>query len=89
MTSDRPLPCPSHPVLSVAVRRIKAVILDWLPRSIDPLAFYYWKRPLRNLLALWVLSHICLYPGHWLLAMALLITAVMLWHIVIQVGCHG
>jgi hypothetical protein len=67
------------------VRRIKAVLLDWLPRRLDPLAFYYWKRPLHNILALWVLSHACLYPGHWLLSMALLVTAVLLWHIVIQV----
>jgi hypothetical protein len=68
------------------VRRIQAVMLDWLPRRIDPLAFYYWKRPLHNVLALWVLSHACLYPGQWLLAMALLVTAVLLWHISVQVG---
>lgn len=65
---------------------MKAVLLDWLPRRLDPLAFYYWKRPLHNILAMWVLSHACLYPGHWLLSMALLVTVVLLWHIVIQVG---
>jgi hypothetical protein len=61
-------------------------MLDWLPRRLDPLSFYYWKRPLHNLLALWVLSHACLNPGHWMLAMALLLAGVMLWHLVIQVG---
>lgn len=65
-------------------------MLDWLPRRLDPLAFYYWKRPLHNLLALWVLSHACLYPGHWMLAMALLLVVVMLWHLIIQVcWCDG
>lgn len=44
--------------------------------------------PLHNLLALWVLSHACLYPGHWLLAISLLLTAVLLWRITIQVGAR-
>lgn len=43
--------------------------------------------PLHNLLALWVLSHACLYPGHWLLAISLLLTAVLMWRITIQVCC--
>eukprot|EP00775_Hariotina_reticulata_P004373 gene4373-4626_t len=47
------------------VLRIKAVLLDWLPRRLDPLAFYYWKRPINNILALWMLSHACLYPHKW------------------------
>lgn len=69
-----------------SVRRIKAVMLDWLPRRLDPLAFYYWRRPLHNLLALWVLSHACLHPGQWLMAVSLLFTLVMLRHMAIQVS---
>jgi hypothetical protein len=67
------------------VRRIKAVLLDWLPRRLDPLAFYHWKQPLHNVLALWVLSHACLFPGRWLLSVTLLLTAVLLRRIAIQV----
>jgi hypothetical protein len=47
------------------VLRIKAVLLDWLPRRLDPLAFYYWKHPINNILVLWILSHACLYPDKW------------------------
>lgn len=67
------------------VRRIKAVLLDWLPRRYDPLAFYYWKRPTHNLLALWVISHACLYPAKWLLVMALVVTLTLLRRMAIQV----
>eukprot|EP00879_Flechtneria_rotunda_P021224 GHRR01022357.1.p1 GENE.GHRR01022357.1~~GHRR01022357.1.p1 ORF type:complete len:1088 (+),score=434.44 GHRR01022357.1:237-3500(+) len=66
------------------VRRIKAVVLDWLPRRIDPLAFYYWKHPLVNLLVLWILSHACLYPAKWLLLMTILWCLIMLRRIAIQ-----
>jgi len=82
-----PNPPPTHPPsFPPSVHRIKAVLLDWLPRRLDPLAFYYWKRPLHNLLALWVLSHACLYPAQWLLVMALLVTLVLIRHMAIQVG---
>jgi hypothetical protein len=68
------------------VHRIKAVLLDWLPRRLDPLAFYHWRRPLQNLLFLWLLSHLCLYPGRWLFCMAVIVTLVLLRRIAIQVG---
>lgn len=68
------------------VHRIKSVLLDWLPRRLDPLAFYHWRRPRRNLLVMWLLSHVCMYPSHWLLAVAVIFTLVLLWRIAIQVG---
>lgn len=69
------------------VRRIKSVLLDWLPRRLDPLAFYHWRYPLNNLLAMWVLSHVCLQPAKWLLVMSLLLTATLARRIAIQVRC--
>jgi hypothetical protein len=68
------------------VHRIKAVLLDWMPRRLDPLAFYHWRRPLHNLLFLWLLSHLCLYPGRWLFSIAVIVTLVLLRRIAIQVG---
>jgi hypothetical protein len=68
------------------VHRIKAVLLDWMPRRLDPLAFYHWRRPLHNLLCLWLLSHLCLYPGRWLFSIAVIVTLVLLRRIAIQVG---
>lgn len=68
------------------VHRLKAVALDWLPRRLDPLAFYHWRHPLHNLLFLWLLSHLCLYPGRWLLTMAVIVTLLLLRRIAIQVG---
>jgi hypothetical protein len=67
------------------VHRIKAVLLDWLPRRLDPLAFYHWRKPLHNLLFLWLLSHLCLYPGRWLFTMAVIVTLLLLRRIAIQV----
>lgn len=67
------------------VHRLKAVALDWLPRRLDPLAFYHWRHPLHNLLFLWLLSHLCLYPGRWLLTMAVVVTLLLLRRIAIQI----
>ncbi len=64
--------------------RIKAVVLDWLPRRLDPLALYHWRTPRHNLLLMWLLGAVCLNPGRWLLAAAVLLTLTLLRRIAIQ-----
>lgn len=71
------------------VRRFKAVLLDWLPRRVDPLAFYHWRHPWQNVLVLWVISHVCLWPSQWLFGMTLLVTLTLLRRIAIQVTNRG
>ena len=84
-----PKPCRACPSLAEPSQAFASPQTHPTPTPQTTSGFYVWKKPWQNVLALWVLSHVCLHPAEWLFSVVTVLTVWIMRRAAIQVLFDG